>query len=112
MKKYSLLIGTTGILTFTVYFYYLFLKTYFSPDKSFMFFHFYHGRKKHARFLKEVREAEESLRRGFAVLKRDIEAELSIIKKAKLSRTFKDEEGLKETQLLKDFEAVQKYIGK
>lgn len=61
---------------------------------------------------KEVREAEESLRRGFAVLRRDIEAELALIKKVKLSQALTLEEEEKEKQLLKDLDSIQRYIGK
>ena len=79
---------------------------------AFIIFHFYHGRRKHRHFLKEVKEAEESIRRGFAVLRRDIEAELAVVKKAKLNKTLSLEEQRREEQLLKDLDWVQKYIGK
>ena len=74
--------------------------------------HAYRGRKKYKHFLKEVREAEESLRRGFAVLRRDIEAELALIKKIKLTKELSLEEKMKEEQLLKDLEWAERYIGK
>ncbi|MBI4054410.1 MAG: hypothetical protein HY397_03730 [Candidatus Doudnabacteria bacterium] len=79
---------------------------------AYILFHVYHGRKKHKLFLKEVQEAEESLRRGFAVLRRDIEAELEVIKKVKLSEKISAEEREKEEQLLKDLEQVEKYVEK
>ena len=78
-------------------------------------FTIYHGREAHRKrreFYKEVREAEESVRRGFAVLRRDIQAELAIVKKARLSSLLSAEEKLREEQLLKDLEEVEKYIGK
>lgn len=75
-------------------------------------YHAYHGRKKHRLLMKEVREAEESVRRGFAVLRRDIEAELVVIKKVKLSKEISAEEKEKEEQLLKDLTDVEKYISK
>lgn len=75
-------------------------------------FHGYHARKKHKIFVKEALEAEESVRRGFAVLRRDIEVELAIVKKAKLNKNISAEEKLKEEQLLKDLESIEKYIGK
>jgi uncharacterized membrane protein len=69
--------------------------------------------KKHlAHVMHEVREAEESVRRGFAVLRRDIQAELAVIHKAKLSKEISAEEEQKEKQLLRDLESVEKYIGK
>lgn len=68
--------------------------------------------KKHRRFSKEIKEAEEAVRRGFAVIKHDIEMELEVIKKAKFSRKLSAEEKEKEFQLLKDLDKVQNYIGK
>ncbi len=70
------------------------------------------GRQKRARLLEEIREAEESVRRGFAVLRRDIAAELAVIKKAKLNRELAGEEKLAEAQLLKDLAAAERYIGR
>lgn len=78
----------------------------------FILYHTYHGRKKHKLFWKEVREAEESIRRGFAVLKRDIEAELAVIHKVSLSDSISQEAIQKETHLLKDLDAIQKHISK
>jgi hypothetical protein len=75
-------------------------------------FHIYHVRKKQAQFKKEVKEAEEAVRRGFAVLRRDIQAELKILKGAKLTKELSLEAREKEEQLLKDLEEVQNYIGK
>lgn len=77
----------------------------------FIGYHLYHGRKKHKIFEKEVREAEESVRRGFAVLKRDIEAELVAVRKAGpngLSKEVKQ----KEQQLLRDLESIGEHISK
>ncbi|MEK7646382.1 MAG: cohesin domain-containing protein [Patescibacteria group bacterium] len=79
---------------------------------TFIIYHAYHGRKKHKLFWKEVREAEEAVRRGFAVLKRDIEAELSIVRKAKLSPSVREEIKQREMQLLGDLETVRGHIGK
>ena len=78
----------------------------------YIIFHFYHGSKKHKEVQKQAREAEESVRRGFAVLRRDIEAELAVIRKVKLNKTLSEEEKNAETQLSKDLTAVQQYIGK
>jgi len=79
---------------------------------TFIVFHAYHGRRKHKELLREVREAEESVRRGFAVLRRDIQAELAVIKKVKLSKAISIEAQEKEKQLLKDLEWAERYIGK
>ena len=74
--------------------------------------HGYLGRRKHHRFLKEMREAEESVRSGFAVLRRDIQAELDVIHRAKLSKELSVEERQREEQLLKDLAWAEQYIGK
>ena len=78
----------------------------------FIISHARHARKKHKEWLREVREAEESVRRGFAVLKRDINAELQIIKKAKLNKELSSEESRREEQLLRDLAWAEQYIGK
>lgn len=70
------------------------------------------GRKKQVLLKKEIKDAEESVKRGFAVLRRDIEAELEIIKKAKLSTDLSKEEKERETELLADLEMVQSQLGK
>lgn len=75
-------------------------------------FHGYHARKKHHLFMKEVREAEEAIRRGFAILHRDVEAELAVIKKAKLNKELSTETEEKERRLLEDLSKIEKYIGK
>ncbi|MDO8559846.1 MAG: hypothetical protein Q7S23_02290, partial [bacterium] len=74
--------------------------------------HAVHGRRKHRHLLKEIREAEESVKRGFAVLRRDLEAELTVIHRAKLSKELSGEEQVREKQLQKDLTWVEKYIGK
>lgn len=78
----------------------------------FIAYHFYHQRLKHRRLIKEVREAEESVRRGFSVLRRDIEAELEIVRKMKLDKELRVEERMREEKLMKDLEEVSTYIGK
>jgi len=78
----------------------------------FIGFHFYRGRKKHKEFEQEVKKAEDSIHRGFAVIRRDIEAELALVKKAKLSREVSAQEKEKEEQLLKDLKRIEDYIGK
>lgn len=70
------------------------------------------AREKHREFLKEMREAEESIRRGFAVLRRDIEAELNVIRQAKLGKELSMQEHMREEQLLKDLDWAERSIGK
>ncbi|TSC76188.1 MAG: Uncharacterized protein G01um101431_809 [Parcubacteria group bacterium Gr01-1014_31] len=74
--------------------------------------HAVHGRRKHRHLIKEIHEAEESVKRGFAVLRRDLEAELALTHRAKLSKELSDEERVREKQLQKDLAWVEKYIGK
>lgn len=88
----ALLIGILGLITYII-------------------IHSYHGRKKYKEFQIKVREAEESIRRGFAVIKHDIEAELAVIHKARLEGSLSKEEMEKEELLLKDFDSIQQKIG-
>jgi hypothetical protein len=75
-------------------------------------YHSYHARRKHKMFIKEIKDADESIRRGFAVLRRDIEAELNVVKRAKLTGELSAEEKEKEEQLMKDLESISTYTGK
>ena len=84
---------TVGLVVYTVY-------------------HARHARRKHLNSLKEIREAEESVRRGFAVLRRDIEAELKVVRNVNLSKRASDEGKERERQLLEDLADVEKYISK
>lgn len=78
----------------------------------FILYHLIGQKTKKRKILKEVREAEESVRRGFVVLRRDIEAELSLVRRMKATKELATEEKLREEQLLKDLETVTAYIGK
>jgi len=71
-----------------------------------------HLSKKHKLFTKEISEAEEAVRTGFAILRRDIEAELAVVKKVKAKKELTDELKEKELQLLADLKEVERYIGK
>jgi hypothetical protein len=73
---------------------------------------FFHGRRKHQSIIMQIAEAEASVRRGFAVLNRDIQAELAVIKRAKLNKKLTDEEQVKESQLLKDLDEIEQYLSK
>ncbi len=75
-------------------------------------YHAHHGRKKHKKFQTEVRDAEESIRRGFAVLKHDIESELAVVRRAQLPESLSGEERDREAQLLADLNSIAKHIGK
>jgi len=79
---------------------------------AYIIYHGYHIRKKSRQFIKEVEEVKEAVRRGFAVLSRDIETELAVVKKVKLSRALSAEEKILEKRLLKDMKRVERRIGK
>lgn len=79
---------------------------------TFIAYHLRHGRRKYQHLKKEVREAEESIRRGFAVLRRDIQAEIDVIKKIKMSKELTAQEHVREEQLLKDLAEINDYVGK
>jgi hypothetical protein len=79
---------------------------------SFFLYHTYHFRTKTRRLNEMIKEAEESVRRGFSVLRHDIELELNLIRKAKLSKELSVEEKLREEKLLKDLDVVSNYIGR
>jgi hypothetical protein len=78
----------------------------------YILFHHREAERKYKRWLNEVREAEESVQRGFAVLKRDIEAELTAVRKMKLTGALRAEEVGREEQLLKDLAWVEASITK
>lgn len=78
---------------------------------SYMFYHVYHHRRKQELLLKEVREAEESIKRGFAVIRRDIEREIALLKKAE-GRPLTDEEKAREEELYRDLKDTERRIGK
>jgi len=65
-------------------------------------------RKKKKAFQKEIQEAEESIRRGFALLRRDIQRELEALRKNKNSREAEE----RERELLEDLGRVQKHVTK
>lgn len=78
----------------------------------YILFHHREAERKYKRWLNEVREAEESVQRGFAVLRRDIEAELTTVRKMKLTGALRAEEVGREEQLLKDLAWVERSITK
>ncbi len=75
-------------------------------------FHYLQGRKKHKLFLGHVKNIEASVTRGFAVLKRDIEAEIGLFRKNKADGELSSEEKKKEAELLRDFNWIHELVGK
>ncbi|MBI4136025.1 MAG: hypothetical protein HY481_00530 [Candidatus Vogelbacteria bacterium] len=72
-----------------------------------IFYHRHHGRKKRAAIEKEITEAEEAVRRGFALLRHDLEKELKLVRRTKTGQAVKQE-----AELLADLESIQKNIGR
>jgi hypothetical protein len=68
-------------------------------------------REKRARLLAETRRAEESIRRGFALLRRDIESEFAAVQRMRESGELPAEEREREQKILKDMETMRRYIG-
>lgn len=66
----------------------------------------------HTTLLQETREAEEAVRKGFAVLRRDLQLELAAVQNARGKRDVTSEEEERESQLLKDLEEMEQFIGK
>lgn len=78
----------------------------------YLIYHATQGRRKHMLIEKEISEAQESLRRGFAVLNRDIQAQLDVIKRAKLNQQLSSEEAQKEAQIMQDLQQIEQYVSK
>ena len=78
----------------------------------FIVFYIHRGQKIRRMLRKELLEAEDTVRRGFVVIRRDIEAELIVIQKLKLRGVFYEEEKAREEKLLRDLELVKLQIGK
>jgi len=70
------------------------------------------GRNKHDTLIHEIREAQEAVHLGFAIIKRDIEAELGVINKLKISRPLRIDEEQKHRALLDDLREIESTIGK
>lgn len=79
---------------------------------AYIIFHHREAQRKRARWLLEVKEAEEFTKQGFAMLRRDIEAELSVIRKIKLTGALRAEEVGREQQLMKDLSWVEESLAK
>ncbi|MEZ4180035.1 MAG: cohesin domain-containing protein [Candidatus Doudnabacteria bacterium] len=68
---------------------------------------------KHRRvFVSQLRQAEDSIKRGFLVLRRDIEAELNLIKQASLSAEASGEHKVRQEQLIGDLQNIESLVGK
>ncbi|RJP43095.1 hypothetical protein C4587_02995 [Candidatus Parcubacteria bacterium] len=79
---------------------------------AFVLYHAHHLRRKSRRLGARIKEAEESIRRGFLLLRKDMEDELALVRKVKMNRELSREEKAREEKLVKDFDSVSGYIGK
>ncbi len=77
-----------------------------------MVYHYRTGKKKHAKFVEETRHAEELVRRGFALLHRDIQSEFKLLEQSKASRGLTEEEEELEQKIFRDLQTVKNYVGK
>jgi hypothetical protein len=76
-----------------------------------IWYHYHHGKQKHTKFSEEKAKIEESIRRGFALLRRDIEEEMELLSYSKLNKDMSRQEKEREEQLLRDLETVKRQIG-
>ncbi len=79
---------------------------------GFIIYHGYHARRKQGKLIKEVREVEEVVKRGFLLLRRDLQAELAVINKNEINSKLSMEDQEKAQRLAKDLEEIDKIIEK
>lgn len=75
-------------------------------------YHYYQTKGKHGRLMKEIKEAQDAIRKGFSTLQHDITQELAVIHRARLTKALSREEEEKEKQLLKDLREISEYVKK
>lgn len=73
-------------------------------------YHYYRAKGKHSKLVKEISEAQEAIRKGFATLQHDIAQELAVVHQARLSKSLSREEEEREKQLLKDLREITEYV--
>jgi hypothetical protein len=76
----------------------------------YIFYHYRHIQRKNKLVSKQIQDMEASIRRGFAVLNRDIQAELALLEKTHGRKSQGDLQ--KEEQLLRDLDDIEQYISK
>jgi hypothetical protein len=69
-------------------------------------------RRRRLQFAESLRQAEDSIKRGFIALRRDIEAELVLIKQAHLPADLAGEQKVREQQLEEDLKNIESLVGK
>ncbi len=73
--------------------------------------HFVKIKQKKKLLEKEMHEVENAVHRGFATLRRDIQAELNLIKKVKMSKGLSEQEQKIEKRLIRDLQNIEREIG-
>ena len=63
-------------------------------------------------FGQQLRQAEDSIKRGFIALRQDIEGELMLIRQAHLNDTLSGEQKVREEQLRKDLKNIEDIVGR
>ena len=76
----------------------------------FSFYHLRHYHQKNSLLKKEIKEAEDEVRQGFALLRQDIKDELDLIAKIKKSRELSVAEHRREEKLINDLGFVENNI--
>jgi hypothetical protein len=77
----------------------------------YILYHHRHTKKKQVLVSQKLSEAENSIRRGFVLLNRDLQAELLAIRQTK-SRGHTIDERLRQEQIMKDLEDIEQYLSK
>lgn len=79
---------------------------------GYIIYHSLQGHSRRREFVNSLELAEESIKRGFAMLRRDIQAELALVSEASLSPEIKTKGKVREKRLLEDLKYVEEYVGK
>jgi hypothetical protein len=74
--------------------------------------HYRHSKKKRRLVQEKVFDAHSSIKRGFALINRDLQQELEVVKQAKLSKGLSEDEKRWEEQLLKDLSEIEQHLEK
>lgn len=69
-------------------------------------------RRRRTQFSHQLRQAEDSIKRGFIALRRDIEAELLLIRQAHLPADLAGEQKVRAQQLEEDLKNIESLVGK
>lgn len=112
VARAALVFGVTRISYETLYLITVFILIMIVIGLFFlMVYHALRARRKHKLVLKEVGEAQESVRRGFAVLRRDIEREIEMLKRDRITKDPTQEERQREEELRRDLKDIEDRIG-